>query len=87
VQIKEIPRVALVIWVALVLSIGGSGVMGQWQATFVSTLTLVLSVLPIVFANRFEIKLPTRFTAAIVVFVFASMFLGEVKDFYERFWW
>ncbi|MDA8975014.1 hypothetical protein N9F50_00345 [Akkermansiaceae bacterium] len=60
---------------------------GAWSTVFISSLTLILTALPLVFQNRFEIKIPSRFAAAIAVFVFATLFLGEVRDYYGRFWW
>ena len=54
---------------------------------FISAGSLFLTWLPIAYANRFDIKIPTRFATAVVVFIFATLFLGEIKDFYERVWW
>ena len=58
-----------------------------WSAAFVATATLVLSFLPQRFARFFGVELPHTILTAIVVFIFATLFLGEVGDFYERFWW
>ena len=43
--------------------------------------------LPQRFARFFGIELPRTVLTAIVLFIFATLFLGEVGDFYERFWW
>lgn len=65
-----------------------SGVVTQtWSAVFVAVATLVLTFLPERFAGLFGIRLPRSVLTAIVVFIFATLFLGEVGDFYERFWW
>jgi len=69
------------------ISIVGAIFVERWSTVFVSILTLILTILPILFSDRFEVKLPTRFAIAIIVFVYATMFLGEVEDFYNRFWW
>lgn len=45
------------------------------------------SILPSLFFQRFNIKLPVSFYALIVMFVFTTLFLGEAFDFYERYWW
>ena len=60
---------------------------GNWSASFVSTATLILTYLPQIFADRFGIRLPVGFSTAIVLFIFATLFLGEVLDFYNRYWW
>ncbi|MCW1950974.1 MAG: hypothetical protein KIH44_006385 [Octadecabacter sp.] len=65
-----------------------SGIFTQtWSAVFVAVATLVLTFLPERFAGFFGIRLPRSILTAIVVFIFATLFLGEVGDFYEKFWW
>lgn len=61
--------------------------MGRWSITFVSAATLILSMAPTLLAERFHLRLPISLVAIIVVFVFSTLFLGEVFDFYERYWW
>ncbi|MGP6089089.1 hypothetical protein [Antarctobacter jejuensis] len=79
--------VVLVIQAILVME-ALTGVMTQaWSAVFVAVSTLVLTFLPQRFAGYLGIELPRPFLTAIVCFIFASLFLGEVADFYERFWW
>ncbi|MFT6864646.1 MAG: hypothetical protein ACJAVK_003214 [Akkermansiaceae bacterium] len=84
---KKIPIIVWLIWAALVVSIVGSLWRGYWSAVMISSITLFLTWLPIAYADRFSIKIPTRFATAIVIFIFATLFLGEIKDFYGRFWW
>ncbi len=60
---------------------------GAWMPVFVAATTLGLSLLPETFARWMGIVLPNSFLTAIVLFIFATLFLGEVADFYERFWW
>jgi len=59
----------------------------QWNEAFVAGFTLALTLLPFVFKDRLGVRLPMTFGALIVVFLFATLFLGEVGDFYERYWW
>ncbi|MDC0274604.1 hypothetical protein OAK76_00100 [Akkermansiaceae bacterium] len=84
---SKIPKIILLIWLSLVISIGASLYNGLWSTVFVSMVALVMTALPIIFAERFEVKLPIRFAAAISIFAFATLFLGEVRDYYSRFWW
>ena len=86
-QTKKIPLIVWLIWAALVISIIGAIYRQTWHVLLVSSGTLFLTWLPIAYADRFDIKIPTRFATAIVVFIFATLFLGEIKDFYGRFWW
>ena len=59
----------------------------HWSNVFVIVTAFFLTVLPTIFSERFQIRLPLAFLAAISLFVFGTLFLGEVFDFYERFWW
>ena len=54
---------------------------------FVSLAALILTVLPGHLAHRVGLRLPQSFLAAIALFVMASLYLGEVYDFYDRLWW
>ena len=60
---------------------------GVWPAVFVTLAALVLTLLPELLASRVGLRLPPSFLAAIGVFVLATLYLGEVRDFYDRFWW
>lgn len=84
---KNIPIIVWLIWIALIASIAGSLWGRHWSAVMISSGTLFLTWLPIAYADRFDIKIPTRFAAAVVVFIFATIFLGEINDFYEKYWW
>lgn len=71
----------------LLLAFGTAIVEAQWSLAFVSAFTFALSLVPVLFQDRFGIRLPMRFLAWIVIFIFATIFLGEAFDFYERLWW
>lgn len=83
----RIPRVTQVIWIILLSAALVSLMNARWEALFVSLSAFVLTTLPILFSSRLKIVLPNVFLGALSAFVFATLFLGEVFDFYERFWW
>ena len=60
---------------------------GIWPAVFVTLAALVLTFLPGHLAHRVGLRLPQSFLAVIALFVLASLYLGEVYDFYQRLWW
>ncbi|MGD2168380.1 MAG: hypothetical protein PVF63_09745, partial [Gammaproteobacteria bacterium] len=37
--------------------------------------------------DRFFVRIPYEFQLMALVFVFAALFLGEVRSYYIRFWW
>lgn len=86
-KIRQQTFIVQIIWLVLVISFLVSIAMGRWSITFVSAATLILSMAPTLLAERFHLRLPISLVAIIVVFVFSTLFLGEVFDFYERYWW
>ena len=53
-------------------------------AAFVAGI-MALTLSPVVF--RMPVDVPSEIQIVAVLFVFASLFLGEVRDYYEIFWW
>lgn len=60
---------------------------GVWPALFVTLAAFALTVLPGLVASRVGLRFPPSFLASIALFVLATLYLGEVQDFYDRFWW
>lgn len=76
-----------IVWIVLLVLAAGSLLTARWSLAFVSGATLALSMAPVGLARWVDVKVPPSFVAAIVLFVAGTLFLGEVFDFYERFWW
>lgn len=86
-QLSRQPYVVLAIWALLALAFLWALVFARWSLAFVSVSTFALSLLPVFFASRFGLRIPPSFFAAVLVFTFATIFLGEAFDFYNRYWW
>jgi len=43
--------------------------------------------LPRLFERGYKIYLPVEFEIIIIVFLYATLFLGEVHGYYDKFWW
>jgi uncharacterized membrane protein YjdF len=54
------------------------------QAAFVTGI-MAMTIAPVLF--RMPVEIPSEVQIVAVLFVFATLFLGEVHDYYERFWW
>jgi len=78
---------ARAIWLALAGVVLAALVRFQFELAFVALATLALSLAPVFVARWADVHVPPSFIAAVVIFVGATLFLGEVFDFYERFWW
>ena len=59
----------------------------DWNNLFLSALALVLSFLPNIIEKRLKVVFPAQFEVTIVFFIYASLYLGEVHLFYQKFWW
>ncbi|MGP1282249.1 MAG: hypothetical protein ACTS1X_04670 [Parasphingopyxis sp.] len=79
--------ITYLMWGLLIWAGGFAMATGNWTTVFIASVTLALTFLPIVLQSWSGIRIPNAFTGAIVFFLVATLFLGEVGDFYERFWW
>jgi uncharacterized membrane protein YjdF len=57
----------------------------EWPQAFFVAGIMVLTLAPVLF--RMPVEIPSEIQIVAVLFVFATLFLGEVRDYYERFWW
>ena len=60
---------------------------GFWLSAFSGSVIFVLTFVPAMFEQQLSVHLPIEFTLLTTVFLYASFALGEVRDFYSRFWW
>lgn len=86
-RLREQSYVVFAIWLLLLGAAVFAAFQGRWSSAFVSLATLALTTLPLVLQRVFPIRIPVIFTAAIIVFTYLTLFLGEVGDFYGRYWW
>lgn len=85
--IKDSNTTMLVIWAMLLCAALVALGLARWSLAFVSFATLALSLVPPLLAARWSLTLPLPFLLFTTLFFFASIFLGEAFDFYERLWW
>jgi len=71
----------------ILLAIIGSIINSNWMTLFVSSLALVLTFLPVIIERNMKIDLPAEFEILIILFIYASLFLGEIHKYYTLFWW
>ena len=81
---------SLFTYVCWALLAGAAGVglwTGNWNMVFLAGVVFALTLLPFFFESWADLRLPKSFIAAVTVFIVGTIFLGEVGNFYERFWW
>jgi len=59
----------------------------QWLNAVIVAGILLLTALPAFVARGAKIVIPPEFELLAIAFIFASLFLGERREFYSRFWW
>jgi uncharacterized membrane protein YjdF len=81
---KWMVRILLVImaieWVLLIVE-------EQWLSAFMVFLIIAIVISPEILRKSFDVTIPVEFQILAIIFVFAALFLGEVRSFYARFWW
>ena len=60
---------------------------GRWLAGIATTGIIIVTFLPLILGKRFAVRIPPEFEVLAVVFIYASLFLGEVRGYYIRYWW
>ncbi len=59
----------------------------QWQTAAITGGIVILTLVPLIMARSFRVHIPAEFEVLAIAFVFAALFLGEVRGYYTRFWW
>ncbi|MDP3339798.1 hypothetical protein [Frigidibacter sp.] len=87
-KFRRQPYVVQLIWASLALAFLVAAATLNWSLAFIAAATFLLSLAPILFVRRIGVQLPMSFFAGIVIFIYATIFLGEAFDLYERYsWW
>jgi hypothetical protein len=59
----------------------------QWMNAALVLFILIVTLLPSFLARGLDLFVPPELELMTIGFVFASVFLGETRDYYGRFWW
>lgn len=60
-------------------------VQGEWMSSVSAVLIFLLMLVPTLLKEQYRIYLPFELDLAIVTFIFFSLFLGSLQNYYERF--
>lgn len=77
----------LVLQATLVIGVVLFCFQGRWMTAIVTSSIIIVTLLPFILGQRFDVHIPPEFEVLTVVFVYASLFLGEVHGYYVRYWW
>lgn len=59
----------------------------HWQDVFTIAGIVFVMVVPLAIGKRQQIQIPPEFELMAILFVFASLYLGELHGYYTKFWW
>jgi hypothetical protein len=59
----------------------------NWMILFLTLGIFFLTFLPAIIRRTYRVYLPVEFDLVTIVFIFTSLFLGEIHAYYIRFWW
>ena len=77
----------IIIRLSLIISIIGALYFQNWNTLFITILALILTLIPGVVKKRYDINFPIGFHFTIIFLIYASIFLGDINNFYNKFWW
>jgi len=80
-------RIKLGLQLALLLGLAVELYEMQWMNATLVLSILVVTFLPRLLSRGLDFYVPPQLELMAIGFVFASVFLGETRDFYGRFWW
>ena len=66
----------------VVLLLQQSWASGAWLLAI-----MAVTSAPLLLGHRLPVRIPAEYELLAILFVFASLFLGEFHSYYERFWW
>lgn len=75
------------VWATLAVAFVWSLAEARWSMGFVALVTFLVTLVPGHIAARYGVRVPMPFLSGVVLFIFATLFLGEAVAFYERYWW
>jgi hypothetical protein len=79
--------IATAIRISLLIAFIGAVVNTRWTIAFVSLIVFILTYSPYFVGKRYKLYIPPEFEIITILFLYASLFLGEIHGYYTKFWW
>lgn len=74
-------RLTLIVAIAL-------GILEQrWVLVFSTLMILILTFVPMMIERKYKLYLPIELQFIVIVFIYASLYLGSINNYYTLFWW
>lgn len=59
----------------------------QWLMAFATAAILALTLVPAILRRSYKVYIPVEFDLVTILFLFLSLFLGSIHDYYNYWWW
>lgn len=86
-RIQSIPILVVTVWIVLAISSAYSLQNKDIIIAAISFTALILSLIPQSLRRFTKVNIPFLFESYFVIFIFASLFLGQAHGFYSMYWW
>lgn len=80
-------RLTLFLQFIMLLGLGGAVWEQQWLNVMIIAGIIMITLYPVFLSRQFKFTIPAEIQLLTIGFVFASLFLGEVHNYYIKFWW
>jgi ABC-type multidrug transport system permease subunit len=72
---------------ALFVGLGLALWQGDFGSASLAAAAIICTLLPFIVNAETSIYIPRSFSIASVIFVFATLYLGQVANYYQKYWW
>ncbi|MBS3083485.1 hypothetical protein J4423_01640 [Candidatus Pacearchaeota archaeon] len=89
-EIKRHPKTStltLILLLTLIVAFVGAFKQSNWSSMIIVIITAVLICLPRMISRFCKVEIPGKLGFYAVLFIYATLFLGELKNYYAKFWW
>ena len=89
-EIGKTPKInilTLILLFTLLLSLIGGIIRQNWALIIFTLIIAVLICLPKFIENWSNVAIPDTLEVYIILFLYATLFLGELKNYYAKYWW
>lgn len=81
---------AVLMQAVLIFSLVTSFIQNNTKTLWLSVLTIACMFLPFIISHiayKKKLIIPTTFNLVSIIFLFCTLFLGEINNFYMKYWW
>ena len=78
---------SVLIRISLIIAIVTEVINKNWFLLLITSFIFILTFFPKLIELKFKINIPIEYELMALIFIYATLFLGELKGYYTKFWW